>query len=479
MIRLQVEIHAKQLGTAIKMPFAKRFFVIFFAIFSCLTSSTRAIDNLRVVFQWRQLDFNYASDEERNDAIARGDFVPENNLPLGLEVYGERIFVTVPRWKSGVAASLTYIKQTDPMDSPKLNPYPNWEAHALPESPENGTAEIVSPFRIRADRCGRLWVLDTGVAEILGDKKVYSPSQLIIYDLHNDAVLRRYEIPSQQTKEASFFANIAVEDYDCQDTYAYLGDLGAPALVVYSWKDNKSWMVTHHYFHIDPLAGDMTVSGINFHWTDGVFGLALSAPDKDGFSTLYFHPMTSTNEFSVSTKFLRNESLNDDNFREFKYLGNRGPNAQSSVSFLDQNSGVLFYALVNLNAIACWRTTNPSYTMQSQGRVYMSNITMVFPNDMKVDANANLWVLSDKLPIFMYSKLNPEEVNFRILTAPVSEAIHGTACDSKLVISNDISDRFLLNSNSINNVDNGRSSACDFKLGIFSVFSIVIAIFFM
>lgn len=137
----------------------------------------------------------------------------------------------------------------------------------------------------------------------------------------------------------------------------------------------------------------------------------------------------------------------------FNFIGNRGPNAQSSVSFLDQKSGVLFYALVNLNAIACWKTTNPSYTIQSQGRVYMSNVTMVFPNDIKVDANGNLWALSDKLPIFMYSKLNPDEINFRILTAPVAEAIRGTACDSKLVITDDISNRFNgMNSNSINEI---------------------------
>ncbi|KAI4456295.1 protein yellow-related [Holotrichia oblita] len=422
------------------------------AVFSYSSSwRTLAMDNLRVAFHWKQLDFNYPSDDERQEAIRKGVFVPENNLPLGLEVYGDRLFVTVPRWKSGVPASLTYIKLTDEMDSPKLNPYPNWEAHDLPASPGNGTAEIVSPFRIRADRCGRLWVLDTGSAELLGDHKVYSSSQLLIYDLHNDALQRRYEIPQDQVKDNSFFANIAVEDHDCQDTYAYLGDLGAPALVVYSLKENKSWQVNHHYFHIDPLAGDMNVSGINFQWADGVFGLALSAADGDGFSTLYFHPMTSTNEFSVNTRYLRNTTLSKDSFDKFKLLGNRGPNAQSSVSFLDQSSGVLFYALVNLNAIACWKTTNPSYTIQSQGRVYMSNVTMVFPNDIKVDANGNLWALSDKLPTFMYSKLNPDEINFRILTAPVAEAIRGTACDSMLVITDDISNRFnTLNSNSIN-----------------------------
>lgn len=68
------------------------------------------MDNLRVAYQWKQLDFNFTTDEERQEAVNSREFIPENNLPLGLEVYGERLFVTVPRWKSGVAASLAYIR---------------------------------------------------------------------------------------------------------------------------------------------------------------------------------------------------------------------------------------------------------------------------------------------------------------------------------------------------------------------------------
>lgn len=406
------------------------------AIVVALAARCDAMDNLNVAFQWRQLDFAFTSDQHRQDAIAKGEFVQENNLPLGLEVHDERVFITVPRWKSGVAASLTYIKLSDSMDSPKLHPYPNWEAHKLPTSAGSDPPEIVSPFRIRADQCGRLWVLDTGVADLLGDTKVYSSASLLVYDLHNDALLRRYQIPKEQVKDESFLANIAVEDTNCDDSYAYLGDLGAAGLIVYSWKKQTSWRIVHNYFNMDPTAGEFNVSGISFQWTDALFGLGLSAPGQDGFSTLYFHPMCSTNEFSVNTKYLRDEESKDskDNFHQYKLLGSRGPNAQSSVSFLDKNTGVLFYALLNLNAIACWKTTNPSYTMQSQGRVFMSNVSMVFPNDIKVDAKGNLWVLSDRLSTFMYSRLDVKDVNFRILTATVSDAIRGTACDAKLVI---------------------------------------------
>ncbi|NP_001161777.1 yellow-b isoform X1 [Tribolium castaneum] len=394
-----------------------------------LFTSTFAMDNLRVAYQWKELDFDFPSASAREEAIKSGKFIPENNLPLGLEVYKDRLFITVPRWRSGVAASLNYIKLSDPMDSPKLKPYPNWEAH---KSHSGDPPEIVSPFRVRADHCGRLWVLDTGIEDFT-NPKTHKPVTLLIYDLHNDNLMRSFKIPKGQVKSESFLANIAVEDHNCADTYAYLGDLGdPPGIIVYSWKKGESWRVEHNYFSIDPLMGEFNVSGITFVWNDGLFGMALSKPDHDGFSTLYFHPMSSTNEFSVSTKYLREDSSKE-HFHEFKLLGTRGPKGQSGVSFLDQKTDVLFYSLLNLNAVACWRTTNPAYTMESQGRVYMNNVTMIFPNDIKVDNDDNLWVLSDRLPMFLYSHLDKNDVNFRVLTAPVADAIRGTACDSKLV----------------------------------------------
>jgi len=46
------------------------------------------------------------------------------------------------------------------------------------------------------------------------------------------------------------------------------------------------------------------VSGISFQWNDGLFGMAL-APTGDGYSIMYYHPLSSGMEFSVSTRLLR------------------------------------------------------------------------------------------------------------------------------------------------------------------------------
>ena len=82
---------------------------------------------------------------------------------------------------------------------------------------------------------------------------------------------------------------------------------------------------------------------------------------------------------------------------------------------------------VTRNAIGCWNTRHP-YSPATQGEVYANDVTMVFPNDVKVDRNRTLWVLTDRMPIFMYGKLNYSDINFRVLSAPVSRAIAHTVC---------------------------------------------------
>ncbi|XP_063364137.1 protein yellow [Cydia amplana] len=405
---------------------------------ACLASS----DKLHLVFEWSQLDYQYASPEARQQAIASKTFIPENNIPMGVEVYEDRLFVTVPRWKYGVPSTLNYVNLKDnSTKSPKLIPYPSWAAHSI--GSDGKPPEIISPFRVRADKCGRLWVLDSGkMGSLETNATKFSPS-IIVYDLKTDNLLRKYTFPADQVKQDSGFANIAVEDFDCEKTFAYAGDVGKAGIVVYSWEKNESWRISHHYFNQDPLACEFNIKGFNFTWDDAIFGMGLSAPNSDNYSTLYFHPMASFNEFAVSTEFLRNKTLAEANFNSFKLLGSRGPNAQSSASFVDPKTGVLFYSLVNLNAVACWRTSNKEYTMKNQGRISMNDTTMIYPTDIKVDSNQNLWVLSNRLPFWMYGQMNPADVNFRVFTAPVLEAISHTACD--VTARSDILDKFLGN----------------------------------
>lgn len=62
----------------------------------------------------------------------------------------------------------------------------------------------------------------------------------------------------------------------CDETFAYILDVYAYAIIVYDFKNDKSWRVNHNYFAFDPTMGNLDVGGINFQWHDGIFGMALA-----------------------------------------------------------------------------------------------------------------------------------------------------------------------------------------------------------
>lgn len=66
-------------------------------------------DNLKVAYQWKQVDYEFTDATVKKQAIESKEFIPENVIPVGLEVYKNRLFITLPRWKAGVPATLTYI----------------------------------------------------------------------------------------------------------------------------------------------------------------------------------------------------------------------------------------------------------------------------------------------------------------------------------------------------------------------------------
>ncbi|XP_072941083.1 uncharacterized protein [Epargyreus clarus] len=383
-------------------------------------------------FAWKEMDYIWDSPAQRENAIKDGIYVPEHNLPLGLARWKNKLFVTVPRWKNGVASSLNYVDVDGPQDQP-LKPYPslkdNFVADSAKALPSNSS--IISVFRVYVDACDRLWVMDSGLADILGNPNQVAGPSLVIFDLKTDQLLHRYYFKVDDMKEDSFFANVIVDvdQNTCDNAFAYVPDLGGYGVVVYSLKQDDSWRVAHHYFHFEPLAGAYNVGGVQFQWTDGVFGLALSEPRENGFRTMFFHAFSSTKEFCVSTELLRNYTHIDKNeaFHDFKLLGDRGERTQASASFYDPKTHVLFYTQVNRDGVGCWNSKK-AYTPENNPLIFSDPTLFEFPNDLKVDSEDLLWVLSDKLPRFVYKSLDPNEVNYRIFSIKVADAIAGTAC---------------------------------------------------
>ncbi|XP_051172955.1 protein yellow-like [Leptopilina boulardi] len=379
-------------------------------------------------YAWNVLDFAYPDEGSRQAAIDKGDYIPENALPVGIEIWRNKLFVTVPRWRDGIPGTLNYISlDTNQSGSPKLNPYPNWAQNTAGACGSG----LTTVYRIHADACDRLWVLDTGTIGIGNTTVQACPYTLNVFDLTTDKLIRQYKLRPDDINQNTFIANIAVDlgKNGCDDAFAYMSDELGYGLIVYSWALNKSWRVTHGFFMPDPLRGDYNIGGLNFQWSEeGIFGMSLSPLAADGFRTLFFHPLSSNREFAVSTRVLRDEQLALDSYHEFQPLSERGPLSHSTAEIMDEN-GLQFFNLVDQNAVGCWNSLLP-FSPANHAVVARHDEAIIFPADVKIDRRGTLWIISDRMPIFLMSTLNYTDINFRILTVPVQDAIAGTVCDT-------------------------------------------------
>lgn len=378
-------------------------------------------------YSWNQVDFAFPNQRLKEEALAVGDYIPQNALPVGVEHWGNKLFVTIPRWRDGIPATLTYINMDHSVTgSPELIPYPDWRSNTAGDCANS----LTTVYRIKVDECGRLWVLDTGTLGIGNTTTNPCPYAVNVYDLATNTRIRRYELRADDTNANTFIANIAVDvGKNCDDAFAYFSDELGYGLVVYSWEQNKSWRFSSHsFFFPDPLRGDYNIAGLNFQWgEEGIFGMALSPIRSDGFRTMYFSPLASHREFAVSTRILRDESRVEDSFHDFVPLDERGPNSHTT-SRVMSDDGVMLFNLIDQNAVGCWHSSMP-YSPQFHGIVDRDDVGLVFPADVKIDENKNVWVLSDRMPVFLLSDLDYNDVNFRIYSAPLTTLIENTICD--------------------------------------------------
>ncbi|KAL0858541.1 hypothetical protein ABMA27_012396 [Loxostege sticticalis] len=398
----------------------------------------RQADDEEVIWDWNVEDPNVQSptgptprstapSTSRPTASNNSDenrfFIQYNNVPMGMERVGNRLFVTIPRRRYGIPSTLNYIDLDTARDrSPALKPYPDIRQ----------AQSVTSVYRTRADSCGRLWMVDTGRLELAGTQRQLQTPSILIYDLNTDRLIHRYflkqtDLPAEDTPTGLASITVDITNGNCADAYAYIPDLTTFGIVVYSLRENDSWRHTHNYFSYNPLHGALNIADQSFSWRDGIFSITL-LPGTGDCKTAYFHPLIGVEEFQVSTCVLKNRTaINDRNYFSLYYVvGNRGEGTQSTMHDYHPGTRVIFFAEIGRDAVSCWnsgellRSTNVAILARERR-------ALSYPSDLHVTGD-EVWVMANTLPRFGYSRLNPNDYNFYIYKANVMDAISGTVC---------------------------------------------------
>lgn len=80
-------------------------------LFVCLALAN--CHEVRTVYSWNNVEYDFPITVNPDALTSDGEYIPENNVPLGMEIWEDKIFITVPRWKNGVASNLNYISKND------------------------------------------------------------------------------------------------------------------------------------------------------------------------------------------------------------------------------------------------------------------------------------------------------------------------------------------------------------------------------
>ncbi|XP_013138187.1 PREDICTED: protein yellow-like [Papilio polytes] len=385
---------------------------------------------LQEVFKWKQMTYDFnghiyesSSDSElqtqkqNNVADAEKFFTQYNNVPIGMEVFGNRVFVTVPRRRHGIPSTLNYVKISSGT-SPALIPYPDTKSRN----------KFVSVYRPRVDVCGRLWMVDTGHLEVPGERKQIQPPAIVVYDLKTDEEIVRYELKStdlvnERSSAGLTSITVDVDKKSCDDAYAYINDLATEGMIVFSLKNMDSWRVNHRSFVHDENAMNFTAAGYVINWKDGLFSVTLTDPDTKGKRKAFYHPLVSTQEFAIDTEFLKNNNFPERN----TYFGERGNNTQSGSHDYHAPSRIIFYANVAQDAILCWNI-DTEMTPENVAIVAQDHKKLAYISDLKIVGD-EVYVLVNQIPKFIYSRFDINEYNFFIHRYRVFDLILGTVCD--------------------------------------------------
>ena len=137
-------------------------------------SETSKIETL---FSWDVLKF----DIKQNQQTRKIKYVEKNNILGNVRLYKDTFYVSVPRYNEGVPATLNTIKfskrNINEVTSPSLRPFPSLEDNLIGDcsSLQNVLALEIDPF-------GRLWVVDSGNAEVF-EKKSSCTAKIQVYQL--------------------------------------------------------------------------------------------------------------------------------------------------------------------------------------------------------------------------------------------------------------------------------------------------------
>lgn len=217
-----------------------------------------------------------------------------------------RMFVNYPRWSDDVNGSVAEITKTGLAFYPD-NDWNFWDSTANPKE------HFICVQSVVVDKGDFLWILDAASPKMKGVIK--DGAKLIKVDPESNNVVQKVYFDETIAKKNSYLNDVRV---DAGLAYAYITDSGDGALIVVNLTTGKSRRVldNHPSTHSEKIP--IVIDGKQWKRPDGSLGSA----DADGIALdstgqfLYYQALTGVTLYRIETKWLRDETLSEQQLGE-------------------------------------------------------------------------------------------------------------------------------------------------------------------
>ena len=373
----------------------------------CFTGLVEA-GSFELIEEWVSLPFDWDDDVyNRTEAYWSTQGWPNTSCLAGVKVgFDSTVYVTVPRWQSGVPSTLNSV-----VDG-VLKPFPSWDFNE--HTVRNCQSMLI-------DSQNRMWILDVGRENFFDPSAntINAPAKVLVLDLDTNEINEKlsYEFPEDVVSYNNSFINDLVIDET--HGFVYIANTWADGgILVYDYLSNASWMFTGYPTELDPSL-DVIVNGYDYGSYHTRFGnspsdgIALS----EDLETLYWTSVQGLQIWSIETSILRSSlTTNGEFLAATKRAGNK-TGVNDGMIILDET---LYYG-GNINSALVGFSLDLSAEEVLEGSAVLGqnldNYRWIDTFAEALDGAGTLYFSSNKLDKFFNGSMSmgeDAEPNFRI-----------------------------------------------------------------
>lgn len=409
-------------------------FGLFAACVSAQSSSSLPL-SLTLIADFVTVDYLWGSSHNRSLYEESGQFVVSNNVITGIKVSSAGdIFVSVPRWKSGVPSSLNKLVANPNGPGYVLKPWPSWDFNAIGVT---GSLQYAQSFIIDSNNV--MWIPEVGRTNFYDTNPLLltsAPAGIFKVNVSNGEVISRYHFPEYVVSPNNSFVNDIVLDEI--NGYAYFTNTWAEGgIIVYNINKNIS-----HAF-----SGPCTMNNASYNFcvNSKCYGTnALGSNPSDGIAlnalgtSLYWSPVGGQGLYSISTVYLWNFTMTNIQFQQRAIFLGYKTGCSDGLLYLNNN---LYYGNIQTSTVGSidnidTYSSNPNSISYASSSVFPSSpYTLNWIDTFAVDFNNPnaFYFTSNRLNLFFSSVMDftgQSGPNFRIYHAVV---IDGTSTSTNSV----------------------------------------------